>query len=492
MVYRITRLGALILALVSMAGAGCVAQEAAKTLTVGAITVSYPAGMETQAKKVGETMDKALKPGLEIHRQIASMLADPGEVAKQIAELLGADEVLDATRGRLATYKQKSDALVGCFSNVKLVRTSDAVATAGVDAGVLQVRYQREQNEFAMALQLDNANAATIKRSYMPIFINPDGTIRAQDKIGDLALDFLGSSRAMLAAPVHETVVWIMSDKLNIYHPFTRWFVEGVSGWVTTRVLTKFDSGLAPLTTELFTPGPMAKKIRDKVNLLAWPQSAFQNKKEPYIDPALEVAQTQYSVQAVTEVLAGNRNKTLARIVDKVKHGSDADTDAICEAIKEVTLADFNKTFTSYIPHDIKLGIDSGESKKLIAQADKLTQEKKWKDAVAKLRKALQMTPTDLNALLNLAWLERETNERYDSEIQVFLAARLLKQQQYSFHLFAPSIEGNYILGRLAILVGNLEQARKFLEPVLQVKPDHPDAKRAMEEIKQLEGATKG
>ena len=56
MVYRITRLGALILALVSMAGAGCVAQEAAKTLTVGAITVSYPAGMETQAKKVGETM----------------------------------------------------------------------------------------------------------------------------------------------------------------------------------------------------------------------------------------------------------------------------------------------------------------------------------------------------------------------------------------------------------------------------------------------------
>jgi len=71
------------------------------------------------------------------------------------------------------------------------------------------------------------------------------------------------------------------------------------------------------------------------------------------------------------------------------------------------------------------------------------------------------------------------------------LAARLLKQQKYSFHLFASSVEGNYILGRLAILVGNLEYARKFIEPVLEAKPDHRDAKRAMEEIKRLESAAR-
>ncbi len=491
MAWRPTR-AAVALCVLLLAAGVCAAQDGMKQLTADGITVSYPPANEAQAKKILEIANKSLRPAVEIHRQIVALFRDPSEMAKEITDLLGAEEAQDATRARLVAYRQKSEALVGCFSNFRIMSTADAVSTGGVDAGVLQVRYAHDVDEFGVGLELERVDADRIKRSYFPVFVNADGSIRSEKKLADTAISLLGSSRAMIAAPIHETAIWIISEKLNIYHPFTRWFLEGVSGWVTVRVMTKFDPKLSDLASELFLPGPVAKKLQDKVNLLAWPQTAFQNRKEPYVDPALEVAQTQYAVEAISDLLGGNRDKRLAKIVGEIKHGSDADTDAMCAAIKKVADADFKNTLMKYVPKDIRDGISSGEAKKLVSQAEKLAQEKKWRDAISRLRRALQMTPADVNARLNLAWLERENAERLDSEIQVFLAARLLKQQDYSFHLFATSVEGNYVLGRLAILLGNLDYAKKFLEPVLEAEPDHQDAKRAMAEIRRLESATRG
>ncbi|MGC8863699.1 MAG: tetratricopeptide repeat protein [Armatimonadota bacterium] len=483
---------ALILAILLGALVACRGQEGMKQLSADGITVSYPPANEAQAKRILEIATKSIRPATDIHRQIIALLNNPSELAEEIADLLGAEEAQEAARARLLAYKQKSEALVACFSNFRLVSTADAVSTGGVDAGVLQVRYAHDIDEFSLGLELERVDADRIKRSYFPVFVNADGSIRSEKKLADTAITLLGSARSMIAAPIHETVTWIISEKLNIYHPFTRWFLEGVSGWVTTRVLTRADPKLAGLASELFSPGPTAKKLRDKVNLLAWPQTAFTNRSEAYIDPALEVAQTQYSVEAISELLGGNRDKRLAKIIGELKHGPDADTDAICAVIKKVTGVDFKKTLMNYVPQDIRDGIASGEAKRLIAQAERLAQEKKWRDAITRLRRALQMTPADVNARLNLAWLERENSERLDSEIQVFLAARLLKQQDYSLHLFATSVEGNYVLGRLAILLGDLQYAKKFLEPVLEAKPDHKDAKRAMEEIRRIESAAKG
>ena len=483
---------AMAICILLLAAGICGAQDNTKQLSADGVTVSYPPANEAQAKKVLEIANKSVRPATDIHRQIIALLKDPGELAKEITDLLGAEEAQDATRARLAAYKQKSEALIGCFSSFRIVSTADAVSTGGVDAGVIQVRYAHDMDEFSIGLDLDMTDADRIKRSYFPVFVNADGSIRAEKKLVDTAISLLGSSKAMIAAPIHETAIWIISEKLNIYHPFTRWFLEGVSGWVTVRVLTKADPKLAGLASELFSPGPVAKKLKDKVNLIAWPQTAFENRKEPYVDAALEVAQTQYAVEAISNLLGGNRDKKLAKIVGEIKHGSDADTDAMCAAIKRVAEVDFKKTLMTYVPQDIRQGMSSGEAKRLISQADKLAQDKKWRDGISKLRRALQMTPADVNARLNLAWLERENAERLDSEIQAFLAARLLKQQDYSFHLFATSVEGNYVLGRLAILLGNLEYAKKFLEPVLEAKPDHADAKRAIEEIRRLESAARG
>ncbi len=473
---------------------GCAAQEELKQLVDGTITVSYPPGMESQAKKVMGIMKKSIEPSIDIHHQIVSLLANSGDISTQIAALLGSEEIQQTVTQRLDAYKTKSEALVQAFSNVRLIKTADGMATGGVDAGVLQVRYSQDKDKFNMALDLTGNTGDKLKRSYFPVFINGDGSIRSESKLVDMTVDMLGSSKALVVAPIHESVRYAVEERLNLYHPFARWFNEGVSGWVTKRVIGKIDPQTGDVADKVFAVSADAQKMRDKVNLIAWPQAAFQNQQKPFFDPSLEAAQVQYSVELVSGILGGNRSDKLARIVKSLKYNPADDSATICEAIKRETGDDPQPKLMAYVPKNVKDGIESGEPKKLVSQAEKLVQEKKWSQAADKLRLALQMTPEDVNARLNLAWVEREFGERLDSELQVFLTAGLLKlkPQHYAIHLFVSSVEGNYINGRLAILLGDLDSARRFLEPVLQLKPDHKDAKRAMEEVNKLEGAAKG
>ncbi|MDH7602169.1 MAG: hypothetical protein QHI38_08480 [Armatimonadota bacterium] len=482
----------ILVAILAAAASASLADDNLAELSAEGFTVRYPPAFETQAKTILKMAAQHFRPGIEVHRQIVQLLSNPSELAAYITDLLGAEETQEATRIRLTAYKQKSEALVHAFSNIRIIPAADAVVTGGVDAGVIQVRYSHDSDEFSIGLQLENVDEEVLKRSFFPVFVNADGRIRSEKNLPETALNLLGSSKAMIPAVIHETVSWIISEKLNLYHPFTRWFLEGVTGWVTVRVLNRAGGEYQKIAAEVYTPGAAAKKVRDKVNLLAWPQSAFQNKRPPYIDPELEVAQTQYAVEAVTKLLGGNRNRTLARIIGELKHRPDVDTEAICAAINKITGIDFKKTLLTYVPEDIVRAMNTGEARKLISQAEKLAQERKWVEAIAKLRRALQIDPYDINARLNLAWLERENSENLDSEIQIFTAARLFKEKTYSFRLFAPSVEGNYVLARLAILLGNLDYAKKFLEPVLAANPNHKDAKRALEEIRRIEASARG
>lgn len=466
-----------------------VSADNVKQIKEGSITVSYQPGMEVQAKRILSVAKEAIQPSLDIQDQTIKLLDDPGAIAKDIAALLGCQDKQDEAKNRLESYKIKAEALNACFSDIRLIEKADAVAKGGVDAGVMQIRYDDKTDEFSMKMTLDQIDPEKIKLSYFPVFVNADGTIRAENKLTDMAMNFMGSSKAMLIAPIHDTVGYIMAEQLNLYHPFARWFNEGVSGWVTRHVVVKADSRLASLANELMTVSPKSKSMKDKIDLAAWPQRAFQNFKSTDFDPSLEAAQTQYSIQMMSDFLDKNGTQTLPAIMKEINFNPNADTNTICAAIKKVTSKDFKSTLLEYVPADIRDGIKSNDAPKLIKHAQELVTDKKINDAAETLRKALEMNPEDVNARLNLAWLEREKGNRLESEIQTFITARLLTKGNYSFHLYGESLEGNYVLGRLAILMGNIEYAKKFLQPILDADPNHADAKRAMDEIHKLEGA---
>lgn len=485
-----TAWGIAIIVVTLLAGAALAADESLKKLTGGGITVSYPPGMESQAKIVMEVATTSYAPSIDVHRQITALLSDVDAMGATISNLLSAPEKQDDAAARLRGYRNRSRALVQCFSNIRLFKKADAIATDGIDAGLLQVRYVKENDEFKMALELTNIDEDSLKRTYFPVLINADGSIRSEGKLSDLALDFLGAGKGLIIAPVHETVSYIVVQELKLFSPFSRWFTDGVSGYVARRAITTADPKMANLVQEFMDVSPKSKELRNKVNLLAWPQKAYQNLQPTHFDPQLEAAQTQYAIELVSELLGKSGAQTLPRIMTDLNYNANADTDTICAAIRKATGQDAMAKLLEYVPADIRKGIASNQARNLIADAKKLAVEKKWKEAVDKLRLALQMTPQDTNARLNLAWLDREVNENVDGEIQVFLVSRLLGNGDHSFSLYTGTVEGNYILGRLAILMGNVEYAKKFMESVLALKPDHKDAKDAMDAIKTVEQAT--
>lgn len=489
---RLNMLAVALIVAIGLWGGTCPAAENLKQLSSGGITVSYPDGLDAQAKKVMAIAQATIKPSIEVHRQAIALLSDVDSLSTDIAQSLGADEKKDMAKMRLQSFKDKSTALIASFANIRLVKKADAVATEGIDAGLMQVRYAKDKDAFGMVFDEKDASADRLKRSFFPVIINGDGTVRSESKLGQMALDFLGSGEPMAIAPVQDTISYLIAEPLKIYHPFTRWFNEGVSGWLTKQMVAKYDPKLNGLATSLFSPNAKSEEFRSKVNLLSWPQSPYQNRDAATFDPMLEAARTQYAIEAISNLLATAGPKALPKIMGGVNYAGNPDTDAICAAIQKATDTDFKQVLMGYVPKDVRNGIASGEAPKLITKAEGLAGQKKWTEAAAALRQALEMTPEDANARLNLAWIEREFGERKDAELQIFLTAGVLKQQKHTFHLFEYSIEGNYVCGRLAILMGNLEAARQFLEPVLELKPDHADAKRAMEEIRKLEGTAKG
>jgi len=481
---------ALALALVP-ANAACPAQNL-KQISSGGITVSYPDGLDAQAKKVMAIAQSTIKPSVDVHRQIMSLLANPDAMADDITRMLGTEEKKDLVKTRLASYATRSAVLVAAFSNLRLVRKASAVATSGIDGGAMQLRYSKEKDEFNVAFDDTDASPDKLKNSFFPVIVNPDGTIRSEAKLGEIALDFLGSGGALAIAPVHDTVSYLIADSLKIYHPLARWFNEGISGYVTRQIVAKYAPKLVPVANSLFAVSDESQKLRDKVNLYSWPQSAYLIKDPQEFDAKMETARTQFAIELVTNLLAKAGPQALSKIMGNLVYIGNPDTEAICAAIQKVTGIDFKSTLISYVPEEVRKGMASGEAARLVAQAEQQVKVKKWEDAAASLRQALEMTPDDVNARLNLAWIEREFGRRKDSELQVFLLAALLKQQPYKFSVFVPAIEANYVMGRLAILMGNLQAAKQFLEPVLAYKPDHADAKRAMEEVRKLEEAAKG
>ena len=464
-----------------------------KKITDAGITVSYPDGMEAQAKKVMAMAQSTVKPSLEVHRQAISLLSNVDAMATDITQALGAEEKHDVTRSRLQVFKDKSEAMVSAFSDIRLVRKSDAVATDGIDAGLMQVRYAKDKDEFNMIFDEKDTNPDKIRRSFFPVLVNPDGTLRSENKLEQMALDFLGSGDPMAIAPVQDTISYLIAVPLKIYNPLGRWFNEGVSGYLTRQMVAKHGSKqMNAIAANLFTVSPSAQELKNKVNIMSWPQSPYLNRNPESFDAKLEAARVQYSIEAISGLLAKSEPQALAKIIGALKYTGDPDNDSIFEAIQKATNTDFKPVFMSYVPKKVQDGIASGEPEKLIEKARGLATAKKWPESAAALQQVLEMTPTDVNARLNLAWVDREMGNNLDAELQIFLTAGVLKQQKHSFHLFDATIEGNYVAGRLAILMGNLEAAQLFLEPVLQANPDHTDAKRAMEEIRRIEDAAKG
>ncbi len=189
------------MAIVLFAAAPVVAADL-KQISDSGFTVSYPEGMDAQAARIMQIVKTSYTPALAAHREMVSLLSDTDALATDIATWLGAEGTRHTAKERLDIYKMRSRTLIRCFTNIKLVKTGDAAAAGGLDAGVVRITYDPDTNDFKMSINAESTDQDAVDRTYLPVLVSADGKVRGEEKLGEMGVGFLGTSKGMVIASV--------------------------------------------------------------------------------------------------------------------------------------------------------------------------------------------------------------------------------------------------------------------------------------------------
>jgi len=458
-------------------------------LQVGEITISYPAGYESQAKELAKAADEVIPKYREQFMQVERALSDAKGIAKRITDLLGCPKCAEIPTAVISAFQPVMPRLSGVFTDLRLYSECDLMKPGGFKEGPVRITYDPGTREFSSFLELESGAAGSDK-AFMAFAVRSDGTIRSRGQpLRDFLSGWYGNPPLMALAPLHEAAEGILVKDLGFNHAFGRWFNEGVATWVMLRVCDQLlPSSLSKEVRKKNLPGEKGKAVRGKVNLLTWPQSDLEPAR--FSAEELEIGDACYpcATEAVDRMLK-DKADALPKILAKLKGSRSPDTDKLCAVITEVTGRDAKKILLEYVPDEVRVGIEKGEPESLRKDAREKLRAGVYTGAVVLLSRALKMTPPDFNACLNMAWGLRKCGfGGPTSEQMIRIAAWELdtaKDKRVEVGFDRSDTEARYVIGRVLQLAGDTERAKAEFEQVLKTDPNHADARAAMKELEQ-------
>ena len=465
------------------------AQAETQTLKAGDVTISYPSGMEQQAKDLAKVAEAVAPERIARAKHIRDAFADPKAITKKITDLMGCPESTDSGIKVVSAFSKVLDVYSGIFTDFRIYRESDLKASGGLSEGPVRLIHDPKTGEFTTNLSFGSSMNPSDK-AFTPFVVRDDGSFATRT----LPLDAYVTQRLDddlwgMLAPIHETTESILVRDLGIGHPFSRWFNEGVGNWVMLTTAAEIEPSIEKQFRPKSLPGPEDSAIKPKINLPAWP-NAFLTKQNPTPDEQnLSDANYRFATEAVDRMLRGLPPDTLAKIISKLKAGQDPDSDAICRAVGDVTGRDAKGILAEYTPEHVRVGLKSGEPKLLLDQAKSAMDKNDDAEALKPLDRVAEMTPTDASVHMNLACALRRTGApKTESERHIKTAAILLSIAggNPQMVVFGKTADSGYVLGRTIQLVGYTDQAKGIFDRVLEMDPTHADTLAA---LKELDGA---
>ena len=476
-------------------------------LTVGDITISYPPGLEAQAQEAAKLAAEVIAPRREKLRNFKQKINDSDGIAAQICKLIGCPEHVENARETLNRMDAGID-ICAMLADIRLYTESELKASGGIKEGPVRLTYDPKEDafsfEFGMSVNINNqpdgGNKDAAPKTFFPLIIKNDGTFRTKDKhsIAQDTMSFCDVMEGSSMTSIHEAAEVVLADKLKLYHPFSRWFNDGVANWVMLKIGTEVAPDMENHLRYIAFPGEQEKPLKAKVNLLTWPQLKYLNRAAfTPIPDDIKAANYCFATEAVDRLLQDQPPDTLAKIIGKLKDKPMADTDVICVVIKDVTGKDFKAILLEYTPEHVRTGLKEGASKALLAEAKAKMDKGNYAEAVKLLTRLLEMTPFQVEARLDLAQAMRISGApKAESEFQIILAAALTISSGININLSFTNAEGAYVSARLLQLIGQLfdqrspeqeSMARKIYEKILEASPDHADALAALAELDKIE-----
>jgi hypothetical protein len=387
----------LLLLLVLAASCSRVHAETQK-LKVGEITISYPAGLESQAKELAKVAPKVISPRREKLLTIHNALSDTKGTVKRITDLMGCPECAQTPTEVLSAFRALTTFYQGFFTDLRLYRDTDLMSPGGITEGALQITYDSETGKADVSME-SKAGQAMEGSAFLPLPVGTDGRFQAAGmSLRDSLVEYYDGICWSAFSPLHEAAENILLNDLGFSHPFSRWFNEGVATWVELRVAHQLiPSRLSREHKKQNFAGQKEKSLKGKVNLIAWPLASLESQ-----CPSAEISTACYSfaVEAIDRML-GDKPGAIAKVTAKLKGGRSPDTDEICAAITEVTGRDAKSILLDYVPDYVRAGLKSGEPESLRKDALQKLHRRDYAGGAKLLSRLLEMTPSNVNARLD-------------------------------------------------------------------------------------------
>jgi len=466
------------------------------TLTVGEIVISYPHGLESQARQVAEVCKAVLVPRREKFLAMERGFADGKRTARVLTQMLGCPEseqtatTLIAGTGELAAFVEPM------FTDVRLYREADLKASGGVSGGAISLIYLPAEDKFQFQIGYHATGpegqgpTPPAERSFLPVVVKADGTFRAENGLAAFVaemLDFLATETPsrMYFAAIRLGASLLLAQQCG-REPFTQWFSEGAAQWATPRVVAEIAPGYAEQCREMLLPDAPSPQARARVNLLAWPFG-----EDPRPRDARDEESAYCAYELAERLLRDRPAGTLATIMDKLKSQKPLDTEAILRTLDATLGGDSRSLLLEYVPEAVRTGLKEGRPAKLREEGYQALRDGECSKAVKLLSDALEMTPSDTDMRINLAIAMRRSGiPKQGSERQIRLAAALA-QAQASRDLAVQGKaddETRYVLGRAEQLRGRTQEAKEIFS---RLPKDHEDAQDALKELETAEAAEK-
>lgn len=437
-------------------------------------------GMEKYTEKVNTELGSVINSIYNSRLEAMDLFRPENKeaITEEMTYLLGCTDLKKNIELNLGLDYSDSLSIVSTLKNVKIMSYEKAKEKPTLVTGYVSYEFTQDgKTNLVFSSMIDQEEEGN---EYLPILIDKDGNIAKKDDLVSGLMALGGNTNLKGALLLLGTVNKIISgdDGLKITYPFSRWLNEGMNYKITSLILHKINYKYAKDFDALFALSQESQNT--EANLWNFTQRHLVINSE--YSGKEETANIQYSCRLADRIYEKCGRDGFHKIFTEMKYSDMLTTPQICKIIKDQTGVDAYGLLNEYIPEKVRSLMDSKKLDSMEAEAYKLIEDKKYKEAIPVLENVLLGDPYRYNGRLNLARCYREEGDVIQSDKNVFLASNSMFGEVTINIYGEENISAKIIMGKFLFMLEDIASAYECLKEVYETDKSE-DIKKMLDSI---------